>query len=227
MKTQEHIYAIKNLMSHGMISDDFSYSNSLILHFLEVARAKLIEEKANKYFFISEQSFQSLCIDMEKGSFHNCCSGPEENCLLKSKEELPKTISVRFGTFIKVMDLYGNVISQGSPTLNKYFKFSITGKKAPMWFIHDNRLYILNNNSLDKVLINGIFSTPSQPIETACTNGETALCVNYLDSEFPIDADLIDPMYKLTLTYLSLQNNKDEKNDSTDNLSVPQPQRGL
>jgi hypothetical protein len=226
MKVIEHIYAIKNLLNHGAVSDDYSYSNKLILHFLEITRAKLIEEKANKYHYISEQSFQSLCMDLEKGSFHNCCTGPEDLCLLKTRVQLPKTVTTRFGQFIKVMTLDGRVIPQDTITSYELSKYSITSKAPVIWFIHDNRIYIKGNINLVKVLVNGIFATPTEPTEN-CDASVDGICLDYLQQEFPIDSDLIDPMYKLTLNYLVLSQNKDDKNDTKDNTAISQPQSQL
>ncbi len=222
MIVKEHIYAVKNLLSHGPVSDDFSYSNKLILHFLEVSRAKLIEEKANKYHFISEQSFQSLCMDLQKASFHNCCSGPTDLCVLKTTKQLPKTVTTRFGQFVKVMTLDGRVISQGSKTLKDLSAYSITNRNPVYWFIHDNHIYIDGNASLVKVLVNGIFATPTEPLEEACSM-EGGTCVDYLDQEFPIDADLISPMYSLTIQFLTSTQVKDEKNNSKDDTVLTQP----
>lgn len=96
MTLLEHVYAIKNLLSQGPSSDDFSYSNRVIAHFLQVSRAKLIERKADKYRFISDQSYQSLCVDLELGNFHNCCDKADLECkILKSVKPIPKFLNSR------------------------------------------------------------------------------------------------------------------------------------
>jgi hypothetical protein len=223
MKTIEHVYAIKNILSKGEVSDDYSYSNKLILHFLEVSRARLIEEKANKYHHISEQSYSSLCMDLEKGTFHNCCTGPDDKCLLKSVKEIPKTINTRFGNLTKVTDLAGNVIPMGSITTDSLSQYSITAKNSTVWFIHDSKLYIKNNNDLEKVVVNGLFLNPEDSLEE-CPDSTTINCPSYLDTEFPIDSDLIDAMYQLTLRYLTLPVQKDLMNDARENMEGGQPQ---
>ena len=113
MTLLEHVYAVKNLLAHGPAPDDFSYSNRLIAHFLKVARARLIQNKADKYSFISEQSYQSLCINLTKSNFHNCCEAPDSECqVLKSTIEIPRFLNSRMGNFLKVMDLEGRVIEE-------------------------------------------------------------------------------------------------------------------
>lgn len=96
MNLQHHVYAIKNLLSHGPASDDFRLSDRLIAHFLQVARAKLIEQKIDKYYYISEQSYQDWCADLELSNFHNCCTGPDVDCqILRSVLEVPKFLNSR------------------------------------------------------------------------------------------------------------------------------------
>lgn len=96
MTALEHIYAIKNILSHGPTSDDFSYSDRLILHFLQVSRGILVEQKIDKYYYISEQTYQDWCATLELSSFHDCCNGPDLDCkVLKSTLPLPKFLNSR------------------------------------------------------------------------------------------------------------------------------------
>lgn len=92
----EHVYAVKGILSHGPSSDDFSFSDRLIAHFLQVARARLVEQKIDKYHFISEQTYQDWCVDLELSNFHNCCTGPNLDCkVLRSTIEVPKFLNSR------------------------------------------------------------------------------------------------------------------------------------
>lgn len=218
MKLIEHIYAIKNLLSRGVPSDDFAYSNRLIAHFLQTARGTLLERKADKYHFISEQSYQSLCMDLELSSFHNCCNTPEfDDCkVMKSVVEVPKFLNSRWGNFLKVMDLSGNVIPEFSLTKKKYSKYALT-PPGTGWFMHDNHVYIVNNDYLEKILLNALFDDPENVHELNCPNtGGT--CEDYLQQEFPIDTDLISDMYKMTLMFLSESSKmpNDTENNSKD-----------
>lgn len=222
MTLTHHCDAIQNLITKGSPSDDSSYSLRLIAHFLNVTRALLIEQKADKYHYISEQSFQSLCVDLELGSFHNCCEGPDTKCkVLKSKTKLPKFLNTRWGDFAKVMTLDGEVISKSSMTINKYAAYSLTSiDKETGWFIHDNYLYVINNKSLEKVLLSSLFTNPEDIEKANCETSTNALCQGPFDAEYPIDADLIPIMYKMTMEFLLQSVNnippKDNENDSRD-----------
>lgn len=96
MKLLHHVYAVKDILSRGVASKDFRLSDRLISHFLQVARAKLIEQKIDKYHFVSEQSYQNWCVTLELSDFHNCCNGPSLDCkVLKSTSVIPKFLNSR------------------------------------------------------------------------------------------------------------------------------------
>jgi ankyrin repeat protein len=127
MKLIQHIYAVKGLLAHGPASDDFTFSDRFIAHHLQIARSRLIEQKIDRYYFISEQSYQDLCVDLAMSSFHECC-GTEEftDCkVMKSVAKIPKFLNSRWGNHLKVTDLSGNLISELNITQNKYSKYAI------------------------------------------------------------------------------------------------------
>lgn len=221
MQLLMHIYAVKNLMNKGVASDDSRYSNALIAHILKIIRATLIERKADKYYYISEQSFQSLCMPLELGKFDNCCIDFEdEDCfILKSVYKIPKTLNTRWGDFIKITDLVGNVVSKTSVTANKFAKYSLTNSPQKIgWFIHDQHLYIINNKKLELILINALFSDPTE-IENLNCKANDLDCPSIYEEEFPIDSDLIDPLYKMTIEYLqnAIRIPEDNENNSRSN----------
>lgn len=201
MKVINHIYAIKNLLAHGAASDDFSFSDRLILHFLQVSRSKLLEQKIDKYYYVSEQSYQSLCVELAKSSFHNCCEAPDAGCqVLKSTIEIPKFLNSRYGNHLKVMDLTGRVIPELNMTQVRFSEYALVPPETG-WFMHSNRIYVINNTSLVMVLLNALFNDPEQISLLNCPiDGDT--CPEYFEEEFPIDSDLVDAMYRMTMELL-------------------------
>lgn len=221
MTLRHHVFAIRNLLSKGIASDDTQYSLRLIAHFLNVARALLTEQKADKYHYISEQGFQSLCVNLELGSFHNCCDYPNATCkVLKSVSPLPKFLNARWGDFAKVMTLDGEVLSKGTTTSSYYSKYTVTNKNTkPSWFIHDNHLFIQSNNSLEIVLFNCLFDNPVEIEQLNCASNASSVCPDYMDTEYPIDPDLIEAAYKKVLDLLAYSIRlpyKDSENDAKD-----------
>lgn len=222
MTLKYHIYALRDLISKGTTSDDTSFSLRVIAHYLNVVRALLTEQKADKYTYISEQSFQSLCVPMELGTFHNCCDYPGATCkVLKSVSPLPKFLNTRWGDFAKVMTLSGEVISKGSPTMNKYAAFTLTNSTPKeSWFIHDNHLFVLNNTFLEVVLFNSLFDDPTIVTALNCSSTNDTECPDWLDAEYPIDPDLVAPAYNMVLNYFLTSFKmppNDTSNDATDN----------
>lgn len=203
MKLIEHVYAIKNVLSRGPISDDFRLSDRLIAHYLQVARARLIEQKIDKYYYISEQSYQDLCINLELSSFHDCCNMPEfEDCkIMKSITEIPKFLNSRWGNHLKVMDMVGNVLPEISLTQSKYSKYALVPQTIG-WFLHNNHIYLVNTKVLSNVLLNALFASPEDINNLNCP-GDGTNCPDFMSEEFPIDSDLIDPMYRVALELMS------------------------
>lgn len=227
MTLKEHVHAIRLLITRGPASDDTAISLRAIAHFLNTARALLTEQKADKYHYISEQTFQSLCVSLELSSFHNCCAITDVECkVLKSVNPLPKFLNTRWGDFAKVMTLVGDVISKSSPTMNNYSKYTITNNPAKAgWFIHDNHLYVINNKHLKTVLLNSLFDNPVEIAQANCTTTNQVTCPAWYDSEYPIDPDLVIPAYKLVLDMIYRSMNlppQDSSNDAQDNQATLQ-----
>ena len=224
MTLSKHVFAVKNTLSRGVSSKDFSFSNRLIAHHLQVSRALLTERKADKYHFISEQSYQSLCITLELSQFHNCCDMPDSKCkVLKSTIEIPKFLNTRWGNFLKVMDLEGNVIPEISKTSERLSVFGLVPQQEG-WFMHDNRLYIVKTKVLVKVLLNALFDDPEAVHEMNCASTPENGCTDFMDVPFPIDSDLVDPMYTLTEQRLMRAYSipQDRENDGADIQGVQQ-----
>lgn len=98
-------------------------------------------------------------------------------------------------------DLAGNVIPEITLTQNKYSKYGLT-KPSTGWFMHNNRIYIVNNNVLTKILLNGLFDDPETIHDLNCPNITQDNCPGYFDAEFPMDSDLIEAMYRVTMELL-------------------------
>ena len=216
MRLLEHVYAIKTLINRGEASDDAPFSNSLIAHYLQIVRATLIERKIDKYHFISEQSYQDWCAPLAEGDYHNCCGITFPKCgILKSISPIPSFLNSRWGNYLKITDLQGNVIPQLDVTQLKYSKYGHV-KVSTSYFIHNNHVFILSNTHLKMVLVNALFQSPEEVSSANCaTSSEN--CVDYLESEFPIDADLVSTLYSMTLQMLSIPTVQDKINDGSDN----------
>lgn len=201
MKVINHVYAIKDLLSRGPAASDFRLSNKLILHYLQIARARLIEQKINRYHFISEQSYQDWCASLQLSNFHACCEAPDVECqVLKSTTPVPKFLNSKWGNNLKVLDLSGRVIPELKMTQNRFSQYALIPVNEG-WFMHNNHLYVLNSTTLEKVILNALYNDPEEIVALNCPSSDIS-CPTYMEEEFPMDSDLIDPMYKLTVEML-------------------------
>lgn len=114
------------------------------------------------------------------------------------------------------MDLAGNVIPEFSNTSTRLSEYALVTPKEG-WFIHDNHLYVVNSTVLEVVLLNALFDNPQEIYDLNCPNSPEG-CVDFMDTEFPIDSDLVSPMYDITFRTLSRSYAipRDNENDSTE-----------
>lgn len=214
----KHIYAVKHILSNGGISDDFRFTDLFIQHLLLTARAKLLKDRLSKYQKVSDNNYQSLCVDLELTKFHNCeCISKEYSCnILKSKIKIPNYITVSDASSIEVTTIDGTVIS---PTSKKQFELSgnsITNKSTIGWYIFNGYLYITNNIILKTVLVNALFEDTAEAKKCQCESCTTD-CKDLPD--FPIDPDLVIYVYDLVTKMLINRNATDTENNANDDTS--------
>jgi hypothetical protein len=203
----EHIYAIQNILNQGQVSDDFNISNRLVLHFLNTARILLLKRKADKKQKFDPSDFQSFCMPLCEDSWIDCDCLPNIDCkVLKGKFKLPKALTSRTGIYITVRFLSGKEIDITSLSAMRHRKNSLTKKNSPAWFLDNNYLYIIGipDNILKSVYVTGVFLDPTKLEDiTLCGPSETQPCFDTGEDEYPIAGELIEPMYKMALQYLS------------------------
>lgn len=221
MTIDKHISSIKKLISRGLASDDFNWSSNFIAHLLKTSRALLIKRRINKYHKISDANYQTVCIPLELVDYHNCDCITDINCkILRSKFQLPSFISKRSSNGVTVKLLDGTTISYMDNSSSKFSKYSITSNSDMTFFLENSYLYIQNYKTIVtdetnlKVIVKGI---PEDPLELAdIVNCEDAENSSICNEEFPIDSDLIDPLYDLVIRRLLQTNNlpQDNRNDA-------------
>ncbi len=202
---KEHIYSVRNLIEKGSPSDDSRYSERLISRLLKDARSQLIKDKLNKYKAVSPLSYQTVCIELELTTYHDCsCIPADLGCkILKSKCKVPRDLVSRWGSTLAVYFPSGKIIDMSSITQNDLTKFSVSNKKpSAAYFIENQHLYVLNRTDLKVVLLSAIWEDPEE-IKNFCTcnNGEITEdpCYDPINDDFPIDAELSRPMRMMVI----------------------------
>lgn len=207
MTRNQHIYAIKNLINKGIASDDSRITNSLILHYLSSARSLLLKRKLDKDHNISEHSYIRICVELVKDTYHDCNCIPDQlGCqILRSKCKIPSDVLTRWGKGITVKSVNGQVIDKTSITQNDLAQHSLSGAGDQVgWFIEDSYLYILNTLTLPMVIVKGIWADPTA-VDNYCgceDSDNDGPCYDPNKDEFPIDPELVMPMYEMTMSFI-------------------------
>jgi len=227
MTRDEHVYAIQNLLNAGSPSDDNRYPNRLVYHFLKVARARLVKQKADSHRFIAEDNYQSLCMPLIKTTFHDCDCVPSSDCLiLRSKYKIPKQLMPYFGSALQVYYFDGKSIGRiATPSASK-LEYSLV-ENPVTFFFHDGYIFITGTLTLKAVQIYGVFEDVDNLSQyTICdeSGDDTSVtCYNPEEDIFPMDGDLVWPAYKMVLEILAqsrMQMPEDNENNARSTTTV-------
>ena len=231
MLVSEIIQRIQSLYSKGVKSDDSRLSNRHIYSKLLSVRSRLVYQKINKKQKLSQWSFQVLpCVELIKAPLHECPCIPTGKCtILRTKFKLPKPVGSLNKDMIKsVTSLDGKlVLTETTFDTQKYQKGNKYTANKPTYYIKDEYLYITIEKSLEVITIIGLFDDPVEvdKYPSYCEDKDNCTeckdCESFLDKDFPIDSDLIDPMIELSLQELIEifnNNREDQTNDTRDNL---------
>lgn len=221
---REHIYAVKNILSRGPASDDDRLSERLIGHMLNTSRAILLKRKMDKERSVNETNYQVICLPLTLSNFADCpnCNLPNlTNCqIMKSTMAIPRPITTRWGMSIRVRKIDGTIISPLNMTNKKYSQYSLASNTSIGWLLQGSTLFVIGPTHIPLVLLEVVLENPediSSLDPCANVNSLTTPCF-MLDEDFPIDPDLVMPMYQLTIQLLGYANSmiEDKVNDSSD-----------
>lgn len=218
----EHIYAIKNILNKGVASDDSRITNRLIGHYLKQSRALLIKRRLDKYNHISHLNYNTICVPLETSNYHDCNCIPDRfNCkILKSTCSIPQELVTNWGSTLVIKYADGRQMSRTNITRDNLTKYSLSQKETADqgWFLENGYLYILNSDKLSVVLLTLLASDP-ESVSNFCTcapTSESQPCYDLNNDEFPIDGDLVMPMYEMTRNFIleSFKLPEDNENNS-------------
>ena len=228
MRTGEIIERIQSLYSKGVKSDDSRLSNRHIYAKIKTVRTRLITQEIKKKQRVSDWNYQTIpCVKLIEVPVHECPCVPPLGCtILRSKNKLPKVLTGFTEDLIQSVTSVDrslkidrvNINAVNSQKGNKY-----TSKKVN-YFILNEYLYITTPTKMKVVTIRGLFE---DPIEVATSlydcQGETesTICIDYMDTEFKIDSDMIDTLVEISLQELLVifsQGVEDITNNTRDSL---------
>lgn len=187
-------------------------------------RLFLIEQKKKKEgeSSLSSSNEQTICLDLEKA---NAIPGLDycNDTYLRSIQEIPEvmnkeSIKVNLSDYFNIMTAFVTKDRFKYVGHNKYLRNIIYCTLGP-----DNHIYFNGSNPqflyLKKAQLTGIFEDASKAAELACDKKGNKC--DPLDSEFPIEADLLPQMLELIVKELLGINYrpKDQINNDVDDLA--------
>lgn len=186
MITAQHIISdIRSIITSGGNSDDFKASDEQILFWINEIRSMLISQAIAKRDTISDSWIQYInCFAMEMVDISDCCSVPTGCYGLRSVSELPGTIETDANNMIiGVYTIDDHIISELNRIRARYQQYNKYTGGNRGWFIKNNFLYIVNEESLEMVNVAGIWEDPSDLAQyTTC---EGTPCWTIENSDYP------------------------------------------
>ena len=201
MTANKLIFDIKEAIKE--YSDDSEIDGRYILYLYGIKRAKYIRRELNSMQRAVDVNVQqTICLEMELTTAEECNIGFSCKSLLKSKKEIPDTISLHTK----------NAIIRVAPSdkLSKPFDFTTREKviysknssfpNSIYSFLHDdNHIYLVSESESLKLLecisVTGIFEDPLELEKYSNCCGCTATespCFDYNTIDYPIPTHLID-----------------------------------
>jgi hypothetical protein len=221
MKTSEIIYRILGQIKSGQLSDDFSLSEDLVFSQICSVRSRLIRQEKSANKWLSGLYIQDLpLVELVKADAHERCPEEIDECVLRSKEPLPKFVDTSFSDLVTfVGTVSGERFERTTYNSYKYMSHSrYTGHKTKFYFVGDY-LYIIQpkTNLLKFVSVQGVFENPLEA-ESYQKCGSIGCYLDY-DFIFPLSATLVDTLIQLVITEIrgSRILPPDVTNDSKDN----------
>lgn len=211
---------IRGMATSGSTPIDFKIEDSLLLHWADQCRSKLIAQDLIKRKDLSNIWIQSItCLDLIEVDKSECCEVTTDCIILRTELQLPPTIeSNGENTIIRVTKNNGELISKINIFASKYVDYSKYSSKKTKYYEKNRYLYILiskdNEEVIDQINVDGIFESPADLAAYTNCSGTTCYTIN---SDYPcsmeMGSNIVDIVYK-TKVIPFLQTPQDTSNNS-------------
>lgn len=226
-KYRELVYMCLDLLKE--VADDAFYTEEHVIFMLGRLRALLLKRKyqPNAYNEVPESNYQELCLDLEPADLLGdvCVDGD----WLKTTKKIPSILSGVGNTKAYPMSFftseYFTFVSMDRLPYTGYNKW--LSKIIYCAIGPDDYLYVHSSNPqfkyLKKMKLDGVFENPEKAAELLCdkTDEDGNVACDILDTEFPIEEDLVSPLIEMVVQELagSRYAPKDDANNASDDLS--------
>lgn len=176
---------IDNMAASGELAYAFRIEQEQVYFWIHEVRAMMISQAIAKRQSITDTWVQEIsCVEMQQVDESECCLVNTGCMVLRSKEQLPRTIeTVADNSIIRVVTSAGQIISKSNAFEIKYNNYNRYTADKTQWFLKNGYLYVLNDKFMKYINIYGLFEDPSELANyTSCT-GKT--CFN-VDDPYPV-----------------------------------------
>ncbi len=223
MTTNQLISDIRNISTSGGNPVEFRIEDAQILFWANEVRSILISQAIQKKQDITDSWVQTIfCLEMEQVDKSECCDIVTNCYILRSIEEIPRTIETsKDNTILRVSTPTGKVISKSNPFESRYASYNKYTKEKAGWFIRNNRLYILNEDFLKFVDVDLLAENPSDLSAFNTCSGTSCFSIN---SEYPCSLKMASEITNIvvkTKVFPFLQMPQDNKNDASNDSTSP------
>lgn len=198
MTESQIVYNILNLHAGGRLSDDFIPSYNQVAFMVKYVRALLIRRDLNDNWDVNPDYYQDLgCIKLIKVDKAECCEINLDCDVLRTEIKLPKPLRLKtkIGIIVSAIDKQ-TTIDVILPQRSPYIKFSKYTSKIPRVFYLNGYLYVPNTLELTYLNVRAIIENPEEANNFLC-DGEACYTA---DSNYPLPADMIQPLTELILS---------------------------
>lgn len=226
MQLNKIIYDIRESLK--AYSDDDELDNRLIIHLVNIKRAKYLRQELNNYQRTTDVSVtQTLCLELEEVSSNACSVDLDCETILRTKLPIPQPLELHIRSAItnvkssKKLDTPFNFITKEKAAFSKYSPFN---KGIFAFLDNDKHIYLVSElNTLkliDCITVTGVFEDPLDLINyNNCCGCETPLpCFDEESTNYPLQPHYIDLIKQEIVSELGKTNllNEDSQNNSSD-----------
>jgi len=212
--------------NYKLHSDDVVFTDRYIVSLANVARAKLLYQKASRDQ-LKRTSYVGFCLPLCIAKPLECPCIQEAQCYaLVSKYDLPDYISSKEGVGLEVRTADGVTLEMISPRNAKLMTLNPALKNKLGYWLENYRgntkVVIWRTLDLEFIYISMV-PTDINDIANIAVCGDasvTTSCGDWTEEEFPIDPELLFDLYTLMSQLINTRNRTidDKTNDTNDSL---------
>lgn len=218
MKNKELIQRVLSNIYSGVHDDENRITSRHIYSIAKGFRDRILSLQMNKKQEVAAHNYQILpCVELMEIPIELCPCVPPSGCtILRSKHEIPETIDSLYGNgIVQVMTLSRKKITPIKSESLTYVSDNKYTSKSLKYFLEGKYLYIVSSVVIKMVTVQGLFSDVigAGVFPNACDTCKdcNSDCQDFLELDFPIDADLEAPLLEMVKAEILSSTRKTEQ----------------